>query len=179
MCRSDQAGPSPGRVSFRRLRKIAADDRLYLMHQGMLHWTPSLPSEPHPVHADTHRRALGWFVWGKGGRGGQACCWGSHGSALWACGVLHCFCVVFWRCDAMRARSRIKRWLARIPELMACLLTRVGGRARHGLLSSSQARPESSCKLPLDLALRCTSATCTHIAVQCSAAQLSSHISIV
>lgn len=50
---------------------------------------------------------------------------------VWCLALLLCR-VLAMRCDAMRACFRAKRWLARIPELMACQHKWVAAGAGHG-----------------------------------------------
>lgn len=122
MCRPSQAWPSPDRVSFRKLRKIAAGDRLYVMHQGISHSTTCRPSEPHPVHAGAHRRAAGWFVWGKGGsEAGRVLLGGPRLGPLgvWCLALLLCR-VLAMRCDASPLpRQTLARKNSRADDLPA------------------------------------------------------------
>lgn len=70
------------------------------------------------------------------------------------------------RCDAMRARSGARRWLARIPELMARPHKEV---AEPGMgLDCSAPRKPCNPSHPRDVALRGTGATCPYSAPQLS-----------
>lgn len=114
------------------IEKIAADDRLYFMHKGILHSTPSPPSEPHPVHAGAHRRAAGWFVWGKGGREvGRAA---GMSTARPSGRVVSCIAFVSCSGDAMRcdASPLPRLMLARKNSRADGLPAHVGSRAEHG-----------------------------------------------
>lgn len=132
MCRSDQAGASPGRVSFRRLKRSL--QMIVCISCTKASCTRRLLPHPNPIpfmRVPTGARRGGSSGEREGGRPGALLgCPRLGPLGVWCLALLLCR-VLAMRCDAMRARSRAKRWLARIPELMACLRT-PGSRAGHG-----------------------------------------------